>query len=86
MASKTLFILGAGARVGKEIAKKFQQEGYAVAVGSRNPGEKDWSDVKVLPVTVDVGDIKSIKSAFATVGEKLGKPSVVVYNGEEAGI
>jgi NAD(P)-dependent dehydrogenase (short-subunit alcohol dehydrogenase family) len=80
MASGVLFIIGAGPRIGRAVAKKFLKEGYAVAVGSRNPQAKDWADNEVPLVTVDVTNLESIYDAFLLVRNNIGPPNVIVYN------
>ena len=76
--SPTAFIIGAGGHTGLAVANKLKQEGYKVAVGSRNPLQKDG----LVPVTVDASKTDSITNAFAEVKQKLGAaPSVVVFNG-----
>jgi len=73
------FILGAGRHVGLAVAIKLKQEGYKVAIGSRNPIEKEG----LVPITVDVTDTDSISRAFAEVKEKLGSaPNAVIFNGQ----
>ena len=76
--SPTAFILGAGVHIGLAVANKLKQEGYQVAVGSRNPLQEEG----LVPITVDVSDTDSITKAFAEVKQKLGSaPSVVIFNG-----
>lgn len=76
--SPAAFILGAGGHVGLAVANKLKQEGYKVAVGARNPLQKEG----LVPITVDVSDTDSVTKAFAEVKEKLGAaPNVVVFNG-----
>jgi NAD(P)-dependent dehydrogenase (short-subunit alcohol dehydrogenase family) len=83
MASRTLFIIGAGSRIGRAVATKFQKEGYSVAVGSRNPASKDWGDVDILTVTVNATNVQSMHNGFTEVEEKIGAPNVVIYNGKK---
>ena len=76
--SPTAFIIGAGGHIGLAVANKLKQEGYKVAVGSRNPLQKEG----LVPITVDVSNTDSITNAFAEVKQKLGAaPNVVVFNG-----
>ena len=76
--SPAAFILGAGGHVGLAVANKLKQEGYKVAVGARNPLQKEG----LVPITVDVSDTDSVAKAFAEVKEKLGAaPNVVIFNG-----
>ncbi len=79
----SLFIIGSGARVGAGIARKFQSQGYKVALGSRSPNVEKLVSQGFLPITVDASSVQSIEAAFAEVSEKFGgAPSVVVYNGK----
>ena len=76
--SPVAFIIGAGGHVGLGVANKLKQEGYKVAVGSRNPLQKEG----LVPITVDVSNTDSVIKAFAEVKEKLGAaPNAVVFNG-----
>ncbi|KAF8904737.1 hypothetical protein CPB84DRAFT_1772690 [Gymnopilus junonius] len=73
------FVLGAGTNVGSSVAAKLKENGYRVALGSRN-GKTAAADAEYLNVQVDVSKRESIESAFDTVVEKLGPVNVVVYN------
>lgn len=75
------FILGAGSNVGLSLAAKLKENGYRVALGSRNP-QPETGDAAYLNVQVDVTKRESIESAFDTVVEKLGPVNVVIYNGK----
>lgn len=79
--AKILYVIGAGPRVGWGIAEKFRNEGYKVAVGSRNPDELSALRDGFVPIRVDAADPASIASSFTTVREKLGIPNFVVFNG-----
>jgi NAD(P)-dependent dehydrogenase (short-subunit alcohol dehydrogenase family) len=81
MVQNTIFILGAGPRIGWAVAEKFKAGGYKVAIGSRRP---DMAKVKTegfLPVSVDLTSVQSVEEAFVKVTNELGIPNVVVYNG-----
>ena len=82
MSQNTIFILGAGPRIGWSVAEKFKAEGYKVAVGSRRPDIFKVRQEGFLPVSVDLGSVQSIEEAFEKVTKELGVPNVVVYNGE----
>jgi NAD(P)-dependent dehydrogenase (short-subunit alcohol dehydrogenase family) len=77
--SPIILILGAGENVGFHVASSFAKNGYKVAVASRS--EKSAVDAADLYVKADFSDPESIKGVFEQVKEKLGAPSVVVYNG-----
>ncbi|KDR74017.1 hypothetical protein GALMADRAFT_124208 [Galerina marginata CBS 339.88] len=73
------FILGAGTNIGTGLAAKLRENGYRVALGSRNP-KPDADHEAYLNVKVDVQKRESIESAFDTVVSKLGPVNVVIYN------
>jgi len=73
------FVLGAGSNVGTSVAAKLKENGYLVALGSRNP-QPNSGDPAYLNVQVDIAKRESIESAFDTVVEKLGPVNVVIYN------
>ncbi len=76
-------IVGAGPGNGAAFARKFSDEGYAVAVLAR-----DEQRIKELATAVpgchafvcDVADAVSVKQAFAQVNAKLGIADVLIYN------
>ncbi len=79
----SVLILGAGPRVGLGIAKKFQSEGYKVALGSRCPNAMMLESQGFLPIIVDTSKTENIEAAFAEVRRRFGvAPNVVVYNGK----
>ncbi|KAF8642921.1 hypothetical protein AX16_009309 [Volvariella volvacea WC 439] len=80
MASKIAFIIGAGTNIGKAVAEYFKTNGYAVAVGSRNPNNDTAKAEGYLPVTVDASKSDSIQEAFTFVKANLGSPNVVIFN------
>ncbi|PPQ94428.1 hypothetical protein CVT25_002519, partial [Psilocybe cyanescens] len=73
------FIIGAGTHVGAAVAAKLHENGYRVALGSRNPKQEGVNDAYFY-VKVDVQNRESIEAAFDIVVEKLGPVNVVVYN------
>ncbi|KDR74023.1 hypothetical protein GALMADRAFT_71414 [Galerina marginata CBS 339.88] len=75
------FILGAGTNVGAALAAKLHENGYRVALGSRNPKVAETGNEAYFEVKVYVQNRQSIESAFDIVVEKLGPVSVVIYNG-----
>ena len=74
-------ILGAGARVGQNVARAFADKGYHVALVARSIKEED-STSSQLNIRGDFGEPESIAGIFAKVKSRLGNPHVVVYNGE----
>lgn len=75
------FVIGAGPRIGLAVADALKQRGYQVAVGSRNPNIAEARSHGLFAVSIDVRDANSIDNAFENVGNKIGTPSIVVYNG-----
>jgi len=71
------FIIGSGPNVGSAVAAKLREEGYKVALGSRNPK----ADEGYLPVTLDIEDKESVLSALDIVNKKLGPVNVIIVNG-----
>ncbi|KAJ9254617.1 hypothetical protein DTO027B5_8962 [Paecilomyces variotii] len=74
------FVIGAGPRIGLAVADALKQRGYQVAVGSRNPNIAEARSHGLFAVSIDVRDANSIDNAFENVGNKIGTPSIVVYN------
>jgi NAD(P)-dependent dehydrogenase (short-subunit alcohol dehydrogenase family) len=80
--SPVAFIIGAGSNVGTSVAQRFLQEGYKVAVGSRNPDSSKLREAGFYPVKIDVTDHATITAAFESLNQELGPANVVVYNGQ----
>jgi NAD(P)-dependent dehydrogenase (short-subunit alcohol dehydrogenase family) len=78
----TVFILGAGPRVGLSVARVFKQNGYKVAIGSRNPDLSKAKKEGIYAVKVNLGETSAIEKAFADVRGTIGTSSIVVYNGK----
>ena len=79
--SKIVLILGAGPNIGLNVARVFSSKGsYKTAIVSRNPKE-ELTKATDLSLQADFTDPKSIKAVFDEVRQKLGVPSVVIYNG-----
>ena len=79
--SVVAFIIGAGPHVGAAVGTILKQNGYRVALGSRNP-KFDETETGFHPVKVDASSSESIRAAFQTVNAELGHPNVVIYNGK----
>lgn len=79
--TKTIFITGASAGLGKATAKLFQAQGWKVIATMRDPRKETeltaLSNVTLLPL--DITDPKAIASTVATVTET-GKIDVVFNN------
>ncbi|KZT25031.1 putative short chain type dehydrogenase [Neolentinus lepideus HHB14362 ss-1] len=79
MSSPVLLVLGAGPNVGLAVARKFAKQGYKVALAARNPND-EVSKAADLVLKADFSDPSAVVSTFDKVKEKLGIPTVVVYN------
>lgn len=75
-----LFILGAGPKIGQSVADAFAAKGYKVALAARSI-EDGMGDDGYLRLKLDLANTSLITEAFAKVTDKLGTPTVVVYNG-----
>ncbi|KAJ5226099.1 hypothetical protein N7468_007324, partial [Penicillium chermesinum] len=81
--SPVILILGSGPRIGQHVAKAFSAKGYKVALASRSQKKED-SQTDQLHIAADLSDPHSVKDVFSNVEERLGLPSVVVYNAAAA--
>ncbi|KAM0807814.1 putative short-chain dehydrogenase [Seiridium cardinale] len=77
--SPVLLILGSGANIGQSVARAFHAKGYKIALTSRKPKQEHSADGYVS-ISSDLSDPESVVRVFSQVKEKLGIPSVVVYN------
>ena len=77
---KIALIFGMGPRLGLDIAKAFAAKGYKIAGVSRS-GRLEGIDHDFELVSADMSKPGSVEQAFAQVKERLGLPSVVIYNG-----
>jgi NAD(P)-dependent dehydrogenase (short-subunit alcohol dehydrogenase family) len=78
---KVILVLGSGANIGRHVARAFTAKGYKVALASRSLKDKE-SEPGQVHFPIDLSDPASVPNLFSEVTEKLGSPSVVVYNGE----
>lgn len=76
-------IVGAGPGNGAAFARKFAQEGYAVALLARHTERLDGL-AQELPraraIACDVSDPLSIERAFAAIHEEFGPTDALIYN------
>jgi NAD(P)-dependent dehydrogenase (short-subunit alcohol dehydrogenase family) len=84
---KTAAILGVGPGLGAAVARRFAQQGFAVALMARREesvssvrGEIEDSGGAALSVSADATDPASVSAAFGRVRGELGDPEVFVYN------
>ncbi|CQR59097.1 SDR family NAD(P)-dependent oxidoreductase [Paenibacillus riograndensis] len=84
---KTIAIVGAGAGLGMSIAKKFGQNGFRVALISRNEEklnqlviELEQLGIEAAPFQADILNKEQIEVAFAAIKEKYGFIDVLEYS------
>jgi len=76
-------VVGVGPGNGAAFARRFDREGYAIALLARS---EDYSKQvasglsEARSFACDVGDPASVERAFAAIREQLGPPAVVVFN------
>ena len=80
MPNKVALIFGYGPHIGADVTTAFASKGYKVAAVSRS-GKSATTAEDHLSLQADLSDPAAVEGIFATVIEKLGHPSVVVYNG-----
>jgi len=79
-AQSVILVLGAGPNVGKAVAKKFAQAGYAVALAARR-AESGKTPEGYRSIKADLSSPSLVPSIFETVKSEFGRPpNVVVYN------
>ncbi|KAF2204125.1 NAD(P)-binding protein [Delitschia confertaspora ATCC 74209] len=76
--SPIFLLLGFGDNVGQQTAARFHSGGYRVAVVSRSVEAQNFP--AYLTIKADLSFLGSVASVFSEVREKLGEPSVVLYN------
>jgi NAD(P)-dependent dehydrogenase (short-subunit alcohol dehydrogenase family) len=76
-----LLLLGAGPNVGQAVSKKFQANGYRVALAARSLSDRKVSDHE-WSYKIDLGNPSAIERLFSKVSKEVGIPNVVVYNGK----
>ena len=75
--------VGPAKGTGGEIARRFAEGGYQVAMLARNAENLAEIEAEVPGTTAfpcDVGDLDALVATIAAVRERLGDPSVVVHN------
>ena len=82
MAKRVALIIGFGPGISFAFADALINEGYAVAVASRNKEKLDSLSSKIgaIPFQADASSIESLQELFRSVDSALGEPEVVLYN------
>ena len=85
--NKVAAVLGTGPGLGAAIARRFANEGFAVALMARREesvsavrAEIETAGGQALTIPTDATDPVSVGAAFETVRGELGDPEVFVYN------
>jgi short-subunit dehydrogenase len=81
--SPVVLILGAGSNIGKSVASLFSSKGYKVGLAARSLKEADSTETQ-LNIPTDLSKPNDAVNAYNKTKEKLGIPSVIVYNGRHA--
>lgn len=75
-----VLILGAGPRVGAQVASAFAAEGYNIASTSRR-GTNTLNELGQLSLRADLTNPESVPDLFATIVAQFSQPpAVIVYN------
>ena len=91
---KTIFITGATKNTGLAIAEKFAENGYNVAISSREQAGLDKAlaylrekyPVDFRGYTLDLADVADIKRVFAKIKQDFGTLDVFVPNAAHLGV
>jgi NAD(P)-dependent dehydrogenase (short-subunit alcohol dehydrogenase family) len=76
-------VAGVGPGIGASYARRFAEEGHAVALLARSTGfsaKLAASLQRARAFACDVGDEESVAQAFAAIRAELGEPEVLLYN------
>ena len=87
MADKLAFVTGAGSGIGRAAAIALQNAGFHVALAGRRAAQLEETAAmasgdggKMLAVPTDVGDVASVRAAFAKTKETFGRLDVLFNN------
>lgn len=87
MADKVAFVTGAGSGIGRAAAVALQNAGFHVALAGRRAAQLEETAAmasgdggKMLAVPTDVGDVASVRAAFAKTKETFGRLDVLFNN------
>jgi NAD(P)-dependent dehydrogenase (short-subunit alcohol dehydrogenase family) len=80
--NKTALIVGAGGGLSASVARALTARGYRCALAARQVGKLDSlrAEIHALAIACDAVVPADVDRLFAELDEKLGVPSVVVYN------
>ncbi|MBW4657893.1 MAG: SDR family NAD(P)-dependent oxidoreductase [Drouetiella hepatica Uher 2000/2452] len=85
--TKLFAIVGMGDGMGLAIARRFAQEGFAIAMIARNAAKLERFQATLQAegfeahaFAADAGEEASLQSAFTSIQAQLGSPEVMVYN------
>ncbi|KAI9735739.1 MAG: hypothetical protein M1818_006347 [Claussenomyces sp. TS43310] len=76
-----MLLLGSGSNIGQAVAKRFEAEGYRVAIAARSVEECHESTNR-WSYRIDLNKPNTVADLFVKVSEDIGIPSVVIYNGK----
>src|SRR4051812_28698039 len=83
MAKPVCVVVGVGPGNGAALARRFHNEGYAVALLARS-SELSAALARELPssraYTCDVSDEASVERAFSAIAAEMGAAEVLIYN------
>jgi len=79
--AKTLLVAGAGAGLGKSLAKRFAREGYAVALAARNRDRLSAlaADLSASAFAADLTDETAVANLFKDVETRVGPIEAVAF-------
>ena len=80
--SKSLLIVGAGPGLSASLGHLFKSEGMNIAFAARNIKKLKplASDIDALCIECDAANPDQVKKMFEQVDNKIGSPSIVIYN------
>jgi len=79
---ETALIVGAGSGLSAALARLFAHEGMVIALAARNPDKLSalTAETGAIALACDASDAAQVEHLFSSVDDRLGTPSVVVYN------
>lgn len=80
--NKTALIVGAGPGLSASVARKLAAQGYQVALAGRNPAKLEAlvAGIGATLYVCDAASVGDVVNLFDAVSDRLGAPSVVIYN------